>query len=130
MTLAQTTQSAENGFSNAMSEVKKTADDSGLKERIGNSVYDAAEEARLSVVKAIESAADRLRGFKFEGSSKDHSYMAKVAGKLDSLSRTLGGKDALEIADDVKGFAKKYQTPLIIGGAAVAYLMFRSGRDR
>jgi hypothetical protein len=130
MTEAQTAHTLDNSYGNTMGNSEKASENGSFKDRIGNTVYDAAEDARHSIVKAIESAAEKLRGFKFEGTSKDHSYMAKVAGKLDHLSRSLGGKDALEIAEDVKGFAKKYRTPLLIGSAAIAYFIFRPGRDR
>jgi hypothetical protein len=103
-----------------------------IREALGNTVHDAAEEARLSVVKAVQSAANKLKNFdagQWRATEATNSYTHKISAKLDQFSSMLAGKDSIDIADDMKSMAKKYQTPLIISGLAIAYMMFRPNRS-
>jgi hypothetical protein len=103
-----------------------------IREAIGQSVHDMAEDARMSVVKAIHSAAEKLNGVnagKWRATEATNSYAHKISAKLEKFSSMLADKDSSEIADDVTTMAKKYRTPLIIGGLAIAYMMLRSGRS-
>lgn len=103
-----------------------------MREALGHSVHDVAEDARLSVVKAVQSAADKLKDFdagKWRATEATNSYAHKISAKLDQFSSMLAGKDSMDIADDVKSMAKKYQTPLIISGLALAYMIFRPTRS-
>jgi hypothetical protein len=103
-----------------------------IRQALGSSVHDVAEEARLSVVKAVQSAAEKLKGFdagQWRATEATNSYAHKISAKLDQFSSMLAGKDSMDIADDVKSLAKKYQTPLIVSGLALMFLMFRPGRN-
>jgi hypothetical protein len=103
-----------------------------MREAFGQSVHDVAEDARLSVVKAVQSAADKLKDFdagQWRATEATNSYAHKISAKLDKFSSMLAGKDSMDIADDLKSMAKKYQTPLIVSGLALAFLMFRPGRS-
>lgn len=99
-----------------------------VKESFGQSVYEIAEDARHSVVKAINAAARTLQDLKMSGSHTADGagkYVTNLSTKLDHLSKRLADKDSVEIGEDITGYAKKYQTPLIVGGLALAYMMFR-----
>jgi hypothetical protein len=116
----------------ATGKAENGAEHGHIREAIGQSVHDMAEDARLSVVKAIQTAAEKLNNVnagKWKATEATNSYAHKISAKLDKFSSMLADKDSSEIAADVKSLAKKYQTPLIIGGLALAYMAFRSGRS-
>ena len=98
---------------------------SGIGDKVGTAAYDVAEEARRHVASAIEHASDSLR--KFSNGSGEHGdgYIARLSDKLKTVGDALSSKDSLELAEDARGLAKKYQTPLIVAGLALAVLALR-----
>ena len=101
-----------------------------IRDKISTSAHEVAEDARLSVVKAIETAATKLHHFK--NSQNDHvdGYVNKLAVKLDHFAERLGNKDTVEIAEQIIDSAKKYQIPLILGGLALGYMALKTLTDR
>ncbi len=128
---------SEDRFAKDIKETAHTVKENvtNAKNTLSNSVYEIAEDARLSVVKAIHSAAKTLQDLKENGAHKADGaghYVTTLASRLDHLSKRLGDKDAVEIGEDAKELAKRYQTPLILGGLALAYWMLKpnwSNRD-
>lgn len=123
----------------SLSDMKTTAKDAlhtgegameKIRSSISNSAYDTAEDARRSVVNAIEAAARKLHNFKSDGYFNADTYIDSLAKKLDHFSKMLADKDAIEIAEDVKATAKQYHTPLILGGLALGYMAIRAMSDR
>jgi hypothetical protein len=101
-----------------------------IRDAVGKSVHDIAEEARISVANAVHTAAEKLRNVDagaWRATEATNSYAHKISSKLEKFSSMLADKDSMDISHDVSSMAKKYQTPLIMGGLALAYLMFRPG---